>query len=187
MLVTLQPREPEVIAGALLAGGGIGVGLGALLAVEARPTDGHVSMANSGGIWLGGLTLFGMLGVTGGRFSGQAFGTAELIASNAGMLTMALVGTQVQVSRGRMLLIDGGGILGTLVGMGIAVLASPMHYGPDASMLGWFSLLGAGAGLATTAVLTAGLDAPPRSVASRVTLSPMGPYGQPGLTAGLVF
>ncbi|WP_163989632.1 hypothetical protein [Pyxidicoccus caerfyrddinensis] len=112
-LAALDLHGDDALAAAMLGGASF-TGLGILLATTVRPTSGQVSMANSGGLWAG--VVMALLLATSDSDDSQKFFAVELGATAVGIASFAVVSTQVPVSRGRMLIIDAGGILGGLLG-----------------------------------------------------------------------
>jgi hypothetical protein len=103
------------------------------------------SLAASGGIWAAAATaqLIGALDVDGDE---RSFFAAMLIATDLGLVGGALLASELPVSPGRALLIDGGGLLGTLTGLGVSVLVQgdDVRQGPTlgAGLVGTLSGLG---------------------------------------------
>jgi hypothetical protein len=92
------------------------VGLTAL----ATPSSGDVALTNSGGLWglgAGALTL----GLVGEPSEDETLGVLVGFA-DAGLLTGALLARRFETSRSRMLLVDAGGLVGTIAGVGIPIL-----------------------------------------------------------------
>lgn len=160
MLAAMAGADDKGLFGALLAGQLLGTGAGVAVAALTNPTAGDISMATSGGLWMGGL-MFLINGI--GEFDlfdGDGDLASILIMSNLGVAGAGLLrGFDVlQMSRSRALLIDVGGIMGTLLGMGVAVLirgddiTQPALFGPG--------LAGMLAGLGGTFYLTKDWDVP---------------------------
>lgn len=124
--------------GVVMLGGAGFTGVGILLAATARPTAGQVSMANSGGLWAGVVTA--LLLATSDSDDTKTFFAVELGATAVGIVSLAALSTRVPVSRGRMLIIDAGGILGGLLGATATFVAA----GDDA---GESILVGSAAGV----------------------------------------
>ncbi len=148
----------------MLGGAGF-TGVGILLANTVRPTAGQVSMANSGGLWSGVVTA--LLLATSESDETKTFFALELGATAAGIATLAMLSDSYTVSRGRMLLIDAGGILGGLLGATATFVAAGDDAG-DAILVG--SAVGVVSGLALTAYLTRDLDT--RGAAPQAVLTP---------------
>jgi hypothetical protein len=171
--------------GATLGAGLAGIVGGWALTARRSPSSGDVAVTTSGAMWgfvTGGLAL---------AFAGDdpddklVMGTL-LAATDAGLLTMALASRRIDISRGRSLLIDAGGLVGTLAGLSIPFFMEseePAAYGAA-------GLAGLAAGLGSAIGLTRGWDdeddrrsdARPRAFPwVRPTRSPEGD----GLVAGL--
>ena len=88
---------------------------------------------------------------------GALFGSI-LAAMNVGIIGGAFLADGVDISRGRVLLINTGGGLGLLLGAGVDVLIEGDGVSQSAIMTSM--LIGAGAGLALTSWLTRNWDAP---------------------------
>lgn len=150
--------EGDDALGSVVIGGAGFTGVGVLLANLVQPTAGQVSMANSGGLWAGVVTALFL--ATSESDDTKSFFAAELAATSAGIIGFAMLSRSLPVSRGRMLLIDAGGIVGGLLG------ASTMYTftGGDSGANGDAILISAGVGalggLALTAYLTRNFDAP---------------------------
>ncbi|WIG94803.1 hypothetical protein [Myxococcus sp. SDU36] len=157
--------EGDNALGAAILGGAGFTGVGVLLAHLVSPTSGQVSLANSGGLWAGVVTALFL--ATSDSNDTRGFFAAELGATAAGILSMAILSKYVPVSRGRMLLIDAGGILGGMVGASAVYLTAGNDAG-DAILLG--SGIGVLGGLALTTYLTRNFDLPD---APQVTLAPL--------------
>ncbi|MHA7627800.1 hypothetical protein [Corallococcus sp. M7] len=161
--------------GAVMAGALGFTGLGLLVAEFARPTAGQVSLTNSGGLWAGvvaGLLMATQTGET------QDFFIIEQGVVGAGLLTFALVSRHLDISRGRVLLIDAGGILGGLMGLSALFLVLDDDHG-DALLVG--TAVGVLAGLGTATFLTRDFDAPDNTPAVSVVPAAMGRHGGMGL------
>ncbi|QAT82277.1 hypothetical protein EJ065_0670 [Corallococcus coralloides] len=161
--------------GAVMAGALGFTGLGLLVAEFARPTAGQVSLTNSGGLWAGvvaGLLMATQSGET------QDFFIIEQGVVGAGLLTFALVSRHLDISRGRVLLIDAGGILGGLMGLSALFLVLDDDHG-DALLVG--TAVGVLAGLGTATFLTRDFDAPDNTPAVSVVPAAMGRHGGMGL------
>ncbi|WP_255208099.1 hypothetical protein [Myxococcus sp. AM009] len=157
--------EGDNALGATILGGAGFTGVGVLLAHLVSPTSGQVSLANSGGLWAGVVTALFL--ATSDSNDTRGFFAAELGATAAGILSMAILSKYVPVSRGRMLLIDAGGILGGMVGASAVYLTAGDDAG-DAILLG--SGIGVLGGLALTTYLTRNFDL---EDAPQVTLAPL--------------
>lgn len=173
MLAILDADDPQAIAGGLLLGYAGGTGLGLALWPRLHPTAGQVSLANTVGTWSLALTAFAQ-----GAFfdeldltADQLFGTM-LVVGDLGVVGGAVLASRYATSRGRMLLIDAGGILGTLAGSGTAVLIR----GNDTSREVFFRAMlpGAIVGLGAAAWLTRDWDVPDLPVSTSFMPAPGG-------------
>lgn len=151
-LVAFDLEDDEAI-GAAIAGGAGFTGLGILLAGVLQPTAGQVSMANSGGLWAGALTALFLTPMD--RLTVEDVFRVELGATAGGLLAFAVLSSVVPVSRGRMLLIDAGGIIGGLAGASFVFSFLGEESG-DGIAVG--TGVGALAGLALTTYLTRNFD-----------------------------
>lgn len=154
--------------------GGLAAGVGLWQAW--RPTQGDVALTNTFLLWGTVMTLWGHL-IADEEPSIQSV----VIAGDVSLLLGALVSREVKMSRGRTLLIDVGGILGTLTGALIGA-------GADGDTgIGIALLLGTGAGLGLAVAGTTSWDkAPPVQVAPAVIPGPGRSAGY-GFSAGFAF
>jgi hypothetical protein len=166
-----EPRD-EGAAAELMTFALLGTGVGAAVAATIKPRAGSVSLASSAGIWSGVLGAYAMA-LGGADLSAGSFFGAELVATNSGLLLGALAGRYLPISRGHVLLIDAGGIVGMLLGVGAAFLIDPE---PSQQLVGGLALLGTSGGLGGVAYLTRDFDAEGPAVAL-VPASPRGGYG----------
>ncbi|MBN1204501.1 MAG: hypothetical protein JXB05_06220 [Myxococcaceae bacterium] len=148
---------------------------GVALSHFTTPNAGQVSMANSGGLWAGVVSALFLITVDDGDTA--TFFGIESVVTGAGLLTFALLSQSFPVSRGRVLLIDSGGILGGLLGAATVAL-----FGGESDPIAIGAGIGALSGLGLTTWITRDFDDPSPS-SPQVTLAPtlMGREG-----AGLV-
>lgn len=140
------------VATSLLVGQLLGIGVGGLFYSTFHPTAGQVSLTSSGGIWAYVITGE-LLGIIQPPVSdGRALGWLLLAASDAGLLGGGLLAAHRPMSASRVLMIDASGILGTLTGLGLAVLAQGDNVQPEAVFT--FGLVGTLGGLGTSYYLT---------------------------------
>jgi hypothetical protein len=160
----------------LMMGSSLGMtGVGVLFAHYGRPLSGQVSMANSGGLWAGILTA-AFLGALSPNRSSELFLFAELLATGTGLTSLGILSVFHPVSRGRMVLIDMGGLVGGLIGFFTPfVLGTHPQLQPVLLSTG----VGMAVGLAGATLLTRGVDAPE---APAVTLAPTALPGGAGLS-----
>ncbi|QDG51920.1 hypothetical protein FIV42_14580 [Persicimonas caeni] len=140
-----------LLAGSQLAG----LGAGALIWDLAEPTAGEVSMANSGGLWAGFLTF---LIHAANEFDAEESTVAwsVLFAADLGIAGGAALSQNYPMSRGRTFVIDSGGILGFLIGIGTYIFIEPDVQSATAfSVMG---ILGTVTGLGTATYLTRNWD-----------------------------
>jgi len=140
------------VVGTTLGVGLAGLGAAALLTERHAPSSGDVALATSGSTW--GLAA-GALALTFVDSPGDRTVMATLLAgSDLGLAAMILAGRKVEISRGRSLLVDAGGVVGSLVGLAVPLFAKSEN--PKAYGVG--GLLGMGAGLAAGWHLTRDWD-----------------------------
>jgi len=140
-------------------------GVGIAVALLANPTAGQVSLANSGGLWSGVVTALILAAVGDGEAS--AFFAIESVVTGLGITSFALLSKSFPVSRGRMLLIDSGGILGGLLGAATVALLGA----EDGEPIAIAAAVGSLSGLALTAYITRDFDGP-STPAPEVSLGP---------------
>jgi hypothetical protein len=155
--------------------GGLAAGIGLWQAWQ--PTQGDVALTNTFLFWGTVLTLWG-----------HAAAHAEpslrtmVIAGDVSLLAGALISRSVEMSRGRTLLIDVGGILGTLTG---GLFAATQN--DDVRTIGVILLAGTSAGLGLAFAGTLEWDDPPPvKVAPAVIPGPNRSTGY-GVSAGFAF
>ncbi|WP_338871116.1 hypothetical protein [Myxococcus stipitatus] len=146
--------EDERALSTVMIGGAAFTGVGALIAATLQPTSGQVSMVNSGGLWAGLVTTLFVGSIN--DVDVKTVFSAGMLASAAGIVGLSLLAHDLPVSRGRILLIDAGGLLGGLLG------ASTMFmFTQDDDYAILFSTgLGAAGGLALMTYLTRNFDSP---------------------------
>lgn len=105
----------------LVLGQALGLGGGTLAALFLEPKAGDVAFADAMGTWAGVLTLFAH-GANEWRGSSDMKWWTVLGATDAAFIAAALLGPQMSMTRGRTLVVDAGGILGMLTGMGAALV-----------------------------------------------------------------
>lgn len=152
-----EADDAQVVLGMALAGQMIGLGTGELLWRLTRPSAGDVSLASSVGIWSTVLTAFAFGAAEFDSDEQIIFGTV-LATGQLGLIGGAFLADYVPMSRGRVLVIDGGGIVGGLMGMGVDLLIQ----GDRTEAAPFFGLAAAGtlAGLGLAAYLTRNWDVP---------------------------
>jgi hypothetical protein len=140
-----------------------------------HPSAGDVSLVNSGGLWTALLAAF-IASAANGKPSDPAFQITLMAASDVGLLIGAVMARRFPMSRGRVLLIDTGGFLGTLMGVGLAVIVG---LDQNRNHAAFFSrgAIGTVAGLGTSAFLTRRWDLP-EAPAVRLSVAPTVGGGQ---------
>ena len=152
LIAALADAGERGVVGATLGTGLASLGTAVLLTRERSPSSGDVALTNSGGIWglvTGGLTLAILEDASATTAQGVL-----LAGADAGLLAMALVARKVDMSRGRSLLIDAGGLLGALAGASIPAFANSEN-GPA---IGASGLAGMATGLAIATYVTRDWD-----------------------------
>lgn len=157
VLNIVEPRDDQAFFGILMAGQLAGLGIGAASYQLLRPRAGSVALANSGALW-GNVLSFILHGMNRFDASDEAIWASQLIATDVGLIVGGLIATQHPVSRGRALVIDAGGVMGFLVGIGLPVLI--LNEPPD-SQVAWFgsALAGTIVGLSAATYFSRGWDA----------------------------
>lgn len=169
----------STIAAYLALGQLAGLGIGGLLYDQLMPTTGQVSLAASGGLWLP-VASAELAGALGGEFDAQGWGALMLVATNGGLAAGAWLASEVPTTASRAVLIDGGGVLGTLSGLGLGVLLQDDEPDSEATLAAGFA--GTVGGLALAYVLTQSWDAPSASDAASLHVSAM-PRADGGFSA----
>lgn len=157
-----------------------GTGLGILVASELRPRAGQVALTNSMGFWSGALASYLMLAAD--QYRNPLLFSVTQASLDVGLAGGMALSLFLHTSRLRMLLIDVGGVLGTLFGAGLSFVLA------DDFDLPTFGACAAGstlAGLALATYLTRDVD---RDDAPAVSLMPLvGRKGELGLMMGARF
>ena len=144
--------EAAFAIGAQVVGLAAGVGLWR----SWHPDPGEVALANTGLVWGAILSVYGHLMLD--ADTGSELQTVVLLG-DLGLVAGALIAHEVPMSRGRTLLIDLGGVLGTLAG-GLAVISDQ-----DEQTAGTTLFITTAAGLVIAGFATRGWDVdPPRSL-----------------------
>ncbi len=136
--------------GATLATGALALGTSWGLTGRRSPSVGDVTIVNSAGYWGLVATTLGLVTFATEDLTGKQVSWTILGGLDAGLVAGVLLARRSDISRGRMLIIDAGGLLGALVGVAIPVFA-----GSDNSRFyGGATLGGIAAGLAATTYFT---------------------------------
>jgi hypothetical protein len=171
LLSLVDPDTPAAVALPLFGGQLVGLVAGAA-AFAARPTSGQVALANTFGLWAGVLTA-GALVAARVDFDDEGPFAVIGVAADVGLAVGATIAARYPwTSRGRTLVIDAGGIVGGLVGLGAGVVVDD-RLGETGVGLG---TLGAALGLGAAAYLTRRWDADdgPRPVRAAIAPTPGG-------------
>ncbi len=152
LVAGLAEAETRGVVGTTLGVGLLGLGAAVVLTADHAPSSGDVAVATSGGMW--GLATGGLALLLVESPSDKVVMGTLLAATDLGLGGMILATRRIEISRGRSLLIDAGGLVGALVGLSVPLFArseNPRVYGVS-------GLLGLGAGLAGGTWLTRGWD-----------------------------
>jgi hypothetical protein len=142
--------------GGILAGQVVGMGLGGLAWYTTKAGPGDVSLVSSGGLWTGTLVaLLTVIGAGDDGVEGQMIAGAIFGGGVAGLGLGALLAYHVPMSRGRVFIIDGGAVVGTMLGVTLSLLAEAERTSAFIA-----PALGLAAGLGLTAYLTRNFDLP---------------------------
>lgn len=173
------PRSKGEAGGAIALQVG-GIGLAAGLWEVWRPSRGDVALANSALLWG---SLLGLYGELAGK---DASLRTTVVIGDLALAAGAALSTQVHMSRGRTLLIDAGGVAGSLAGGLIALIADSNQAPEIAIELG----IGTVAGLAAATLMSREWDLPAlpnASVAPTALVDPATHKTAFGLGATLAF
>ncbi len=149
--IVFEVDEPKAGAGLLMAGQLGGLGAAAALWPQFKPQAGDVGLINTGGIWSAGLTGMTLGALEAQRAARETFGLLWA-TTNLGGAAGAALAQAYPMGRGRVLVLNAGGLVGALTGVGLALLIggddapAPAYYGAG--------IAGALAGLALSAWLT---------------------------------
>lgn len=133
-----------------------GLGLGHLAYELWQPSPGQVSLSVSGALWSMALTSQ-VLAILDTEFSSQEWAGTLLISGSAGLTTGGFLADHNPMSASRVLLVDLGGILGAVSGMGLGVLVSSEDR-PDRHVTFSLGALGTMGGLGLAYYLMSGTD-----------------------------
>ena len=140
----LADVDEEGIVGASMAGGIIGLALSGSVVKGRDITPGDATMINFGGIWGTWFALCGAM-VADVEDEDNLLASA-MIGGDTGLLTVAALSSKLNMSRARARLINIGGIVGTLYGLGTNILFEIDTKRNFWSVMGIGSVLGLAAG-----------------------------------------
>lgn len=172
-IMTVEDPDPQVIHGLALGLSAVGWTGTLILTNYVDVADGDAALVAAGGAW-GTWFTFAI-----GALISEDFLSDEdvwvpiiLVGGDAGVATTALLTDRLDMSAGRVGLINLGGILGMLLGGGILVLAEPDDYRAAVGIELGFSI----AGLVGAWLLTRGYDEPgsPATGLAALELTPEG-------------
>lgn len=164
----LADASEKLTVGASMVGGAIGLALAGSIVKGRDISPGDATLINFGGIWGTWFSICGAMAARDRSSDNSKFvlGSA-MMGGNVGLSAMAAWPTKLNMSRARARLINIGGIVGTLYGLGTSVL---LDIEPEART--FWALMGIGGvvGLTAGAYFTRNYDTP----ASYFTESGMG-------------
>jgi hypothetical protein len=150
LIATNHDNDSQDIAAGLIAGQGLGLVAGGALFLL-HPTAGQVGLANSGGVWAGVLTELTSEAI-GSHLDQHARAEIALAVIDGGIAAGGYLASRWPVvSRAQTLVIDAGGIAGTLGGGALGVVISGSESGRTTPAL---AAAGAVIGLAAAAYFT---------------------------------
>lgn len=166
-----------------------GTALGIVAAYLFDPSPSQVSLANTTGIWSGALAALAML--IHGEGSERAFFGVEMAVTNLGMIGGAIAGQFIDIGRGWLFVVDAGGVLGGLLGAGVALL---IDNSPSRELVGGMAMTGMLGGLVGGYFITRAFKSDDSKDDSQVSVSPVlpvqhrtGPGAAYGLSLGMAF
>lgn len=151
--------------GASMVGGAIGLVLASTIVNRRAISPGDATLINFGGVWGTWFTICGAMAVRERDKDNRKFILSRaMMGGNAGLLTMAAWSTNLSMSRARARLINIGGIIGTLYGLGANILLEI-----ELEDRTFWSLMGLGGvvGLTAGAYFTRNYDTPASYFAER--------------------
>jgi len=136
--------EEKGVVGASMAGGIIGLALSSSIVKGRDITPGDATMINFGGIWGTWLALCGAIAAD--VEDEDNLLASAMIGGDTGLLAVAAMSPKLNMSRARARLINIGGIVGTLYGLGMNILLEVDSERTAWSVMGLGSVLGLAAG-----------------------------------------
>ena len=154
----LADADEKLRVGASMVGGAFGLALASSIVKDRDISPGDATLINFGGIWGTWFSICGAMAARDRSSDNSKFilGSA-MMGGNIGLSTMAVWSTKLNMSRARARLINIGGIVGTLYGLGASIL---LDMEPEDRT--FWSLMGIGGvvGLAAGSYFTRNYDAP---------------------------
>ena len=149
---SLADADEKLSVGASMVGGALGLALASGIVKDRDISPGDATLINFGGIWG---TWFSICGAMAAR--DRSSDSSKFVLGNVGLSAMAAWSTKLNMSRARARLINIGGIVGTLYGLGTSIL---LDIEPEDRS--FWSLMGVGGvvGLTAGAYFTRNYDAP---------------------------
>ena len=154
----LADADEKLAVGASMAGGTIGLALASSIVTDRDISPGDATLINFGGIWGTWFSICGAMAARDrSRDNSKFVLSSAMMGGNVGLLTMAGWSTQLNMSRARARLINIGGIIGTLYGLGTSIL---LDIEPEDRT--FWSLMGIGSvvGLTAGSYFTRNYDTP---------------------------
>ena len=153
---TLADAGDKPTVGSSMAGGAIGLALASSIVSRRDISPGDATLINFGGAWGTWFAICGAMIVRERDKDNRNFILSRaMIGGNAGLLTMAAWSTKLSMSRARARLINIGGIIGTLYGLGASIL---LEIDPEDRTFWGFMGLGGMVGLTAGAYFTRDYD-----------------------------
>jgi hypothetical protein len=145
--------DTEARVASAVIGGLAGIGTGLVLA-QKPITAGTAAVTTSGGLWG---TWFGWSASFVAGAGGNAQLKSALLAGNAGLLATGLLASGLEISEPRVRLINVGGIIGGLAGVGLTLITQPDNEKTGIAL----PMLGSAAGLGLATHMTRDYDSGP--------------------------
>ena len=155
---SLADADEKLSVGASMVGGALGLALASGIVRDRNISPGDATLINFGGIWGTWFSICGAMAARDRSSDSSKFvlGSA-MMGGNIGLTTMAAWSTKLNMSGARARLINIGGIVGTLYGLGTSIL---LDIEPEDR--GFWSLMGIGGmvGLTAGTYFTRNYDTP---------------------------
>ncbi len=155
---SLADAGDKATVGASMAGGAIGLALASKIVGGRDISPGDATLINLGGIWGTWFAICGSMAVGDrSRDNSNFILSSAMMGGNVGLTTMAVWSTKLNMTRARARLINIGGVVGTLYGLGANILLDI-----DPEDRSFWSLMGLGGvvGLTAGSYFTRSYDTP---------------------------